>query len=193
MINRAVITLLISLIGTSAFAQTKLQSTSAATTNSVAGATNAGNAQNINFVTNSDGTTTLKTAPSMGGNSFYGSFSTDNCMVSGGGTISTILGGASVVSPIRDPECSKLRVFERTMQLASTVRVYDAPKSDKITQAATDILCQVSEEAKKALAYQGLCSDLDAPVVSKEIKSNVNDQTMVKLTYSSQLNTFIEN
>lgn len=191
MIKHIVVSLFVSLFSVSAFAQANLNSTSAATTNSVAGATNAGNAQSIHFNSSQDGTTTLKAAPSMGGNSFYGSFSSDNCMVSGGGTVSTIIGGASVVTPIRDPQCSLLRVYERTQQAASSVANIDPVTSKKLRQAAVDMLCQVSDEAKKALVNQGLCSDLEGPTIASQ--QLTSEKEIVKLSYSHKLQKFVEN
>ena len=78
-----VLALSLSLAAFSATAQTN--SASSSTTSATSGATNAGNTQGITFNSKSDASGTLRTAPAMGGQSFYGSFSSDSCMVSAGG------------------------------------------------------------------------------------------------------------
>lgn len=155
---------LASLLSLPAMAQINAASTAA--TASTASSLNAGNAQAITF--NSEApSATLRNVPSLGGNGFFGSFSPDNCMVSGGGTVAVAGFGGSVVTPIRDPQCSLLRTFERTQQAAATVASTDPVTAARLRQAATDMLCQVSDEARAALAHQGLCSDLTrAPAVA---------------------------
>ncbi|CAH1655046.1 exported hypothetical protein [Hyphomicrobiales bacterium] len=123
-------------------------------------AQNAGVHQGIAFNSDASGEQKIKNVPSLGGNGFFGSFSPDNCMVSGGGTAVIAGFGGSVVTPIRDPQCSLLRTFERTQQAAATVAAADPALAYRLRQAATDMLCMVSDEARAALAHQGLCSDL---------------------------------
>ena len=78
-----VLALSLSLAAFSATAQTN--SASSSTTSATSGATNAGNTQGITLNSKSDASGTLRTAPAIGGQSFYGSFSSDSCMVSAGG------------------------------------------------------------------------------------------------------------
>ena len=68
----------------------------------------------------SDASGTLRTAPAMGGQSFYGSFSSDSCMVSAGGGGSVVGFGMNVAFPIEDQKRSLRRNFERTMQAAAS-------------------------------------------------------------------------
>lgn len=157
--------LLIAALSMVAVGTAQAQSTAQSATQSTAtsAAQNAGNAQAITFNSDSSGTSTVRNVPSLGGNGFYGSFSPDNCMVSAGGTAVIAGFGGSVVTPVRDPQCSLLRTFERTQQAAATIAAQDPVTAAKLRQAATDMLCQVSDEARAALARQGLCSDLSAP------------------------------
>lgn len=140
------------------FAQVTATTNSSANTASTAGATNAGNDQRITFNSSADGTTTLRTTPSMGGNSFYGSFSTDNCANSAGGTIAVPMVGFSGVGPVREEQCAMLRVYERTQQGAAVEQNINPERAVKFRQAASDILCMVSEKGYKAMANQGLCT-----------------------------------
>jgi len=129
------------------------QTASTANSNSA----NAGNAQAITF--NNDSGGSIKTVPSLGGNSFYGSFSTDNCMVSGGVGATFLGGGGSIVTPIRDEQCSVLRGVERTMQVAATVSRADPSLSHKLQQGAVDMLCNLNSIVGNALKQQGVCTE----------------------------------
>ncbi|WKV22070.1 hypothetical protein Phage2-1_00070 [Achromobacter phage 2-1] len=128
-----------------------------ASTQSSSGATNAGNAQNITFKSNNDGTSTQKFAPPVAGQGFYGSFSADSCMVSGGGGGSTIGIGLNVAIPVEDKNCNLRRNFERIMQASATTK--DPNRSVRLETAAIDVLCQSDEKTRAALMGQGLCSD----------------------------------
>ncbi|MBD4204413.1 hypothetical protein GUH47_00035 [Xanthomonas citri pv. citri] len=157
-----IIALAFSLLGLSAQAQT-INSTSNAATQSTAGATNAGNAQNINFNSRNDGTSTLRSAPPVAGQGFYGSFSADSCMVSGGGGGSVVGLGINMAVPVEDKNCNLRRNFERVMQASATTK--DPVRSQRLETAAVDILCQSDEKTRAALMGQGLCSDgLPKPV-----------------------------
>lgn len=144
----------LSLVAFSAGAQT---STSSSTTSASSGSTNAGNNQGITFNSNSNGSSTLRTAPPIGAQSFYGSFSSDSCMVSAGGGGSVVGFGMNVAFPVEDQKCSLRRNFERTMQAAASTK--DPDRSRRLETAAVDILCQTDDRTKAALTAQGLCTN----------------------------------
>lgn len=149
-----VLAISLSLVAASAGAQT---STSSSTTSASSGATNAGNNQGITLNSSNSGTSTLRSAPPVGGQSFYGSFSSDSCMVSAGGGGSVVGFGMNVAIPIEDQKCSLRRNFERTMQAAASTK--DADRSRRLETAAIDILCQTDDRTKAALVAQGLCTN----------------------------------
>ncbi|AVC42721.1 hypothetical protein [Achromobacter ruhlandii] len=144
----------LSLVAFSAGAQT---STSSSTTSASSGSTNAGNNQGVTFNSNSSGSSTLRTAPPIGAQSFYGSFSSDSCMVSAGGGGSVVGFGMNVAFPVEDQKCSLRRNFERTMQAAASTK--DPDRSRRLETAAVDILCQTDDRTKAALTAQGLCTN----------------------------------
>lgn len=144
----------LSLAAFSAVAQT---STSSSTTSASSGSTNAGNNQGVTFNSNNSGSSTLRTAPPIGAQSFYGSFSSDSCMVSAGGGGSVVGFGMNVAFPVEDQKCSLRRNFERTMQAAASTK--DPDRSRRLETAAVDILCQTDDRTKAALTAQGLCTN----------------------------------
>lgn len=144
----------LSLVAFSAGAQT---STSSSTTSASSGSTNAGNNQGVTFNSNNSGSSTLRTAPPIGAQSFYGSFSSDSCMVSAGGGGSVVGFGMNVAFPVEDQKCSVRRNFERTMQAAASTK--DPDRSRRLETAAVDILCQTDDRTKAALTAQGLCTN----------------------------------
>ncbi|AKP91447.1 hypothetical protein [Achromobacter ruhlandii] len=144
----------LSLVAFSAGAQT---STSSSTTSASSGSTNAGNNQGVTFNSNNSGSSTLRTAPPIGAQSFYGSFSSDSCMVSAGGGGSVVGFGMNVAFPVEDQKCSLRRNFERTMQAAASTK--DPDRSRRLETAAVDILCQTDDRTKAALTAQGLCTN----------------------------------
>jgi len=152
--KKIVFAITLSLVAGSAFAQT---SNSSSTTSATSGSTNAGNNQGITFNSSNDGSSSVKTVPPVGGQSFYGSFSSDSCMVSAGGGGSVIGFGMNVAVPIEDQKCSLRRNFERTMQAAASTK--DADRSRRLETAAIDILCQTDDRTKAALVAQGLCTN----------------------------------
>ncbi len=149
-----VLAISLSLAAFSAGAQT---SSSSATTSASSGSTNAGNNQGITLNSNNSGSSTLRSAPPVGGQSFYGSFSSDSCMVSAGGGGSVVGFGMNVAVPIEDQKCSLRRNFERTMQAAASTK--DADRARRLETAAIDILCQTDDRTKAALVAQGLCTN----------------------------------
>lgn len=202
--TKLIVGIVASLFSIGAVAQVDVNAITNSNTASTSGAMNAGNAQNIHFNGQTPDKQTLKVAPSLGGNSYYGSFSSDNCMVSAGGSLSTIIGGGSVVAPVRDQQCALLRVFERTQQAAASINDVDPNTAARLRQASTDMLCQVSDEAKIALQNQGLCSDLnvktiaakEAEMVGSKVlaQSDLNEEHKIeRYTYSYQLASFVEN
>lgn len=124
-----------------------------AQTSSSSGAMNAGNNQGITF--NSEAQDRLKTTPALGGNSFYGSFSGDSCMVSAGVGFSVVGFGGNGVTPIRDTNCDLRRSFERIEQAAAM----QPKKAEQLHQAANDVLCSLGGDVFKALNNQSLCSE----------------------------------
>ncbi|MGV2904835.1 hypothetical protein [Achromobacter sp. AGC25] len=149
-----VLAISLSLAACTAAAQT---SNSSSTTSASSGSTNAGNNQGITLNSNNSGSSTVKTVPPVGGQSFYGSFSSDSCMVSAGGGGSVVGFGMNVAIPIEDQKCSLRRNFERTMQAAASTK--DADRSRRLETAAIDILCQTDDRTKAALVAQGLCTN----------------------------------
>jgi len=149
-----VLAISLSLAAFSAGAQT---SSSNASTSASSGSTNAGNNQGITLNSNNSGSSTLRSVPPLGGQSFYGSFSSDSCMVSAGGGGAVVGFGLNVAIPIEDQKCSLRRNFERTMQAAASTR--DADRSRRLETAAIDILCQTDDRTKAALVAQGLCTN----------------------------------
>lgn len=118
--------------------------------------------------------TTVRMAPNLGGNSFYGSFSTDNCMVSGGGGVSLVGLAVNGVTPIRDKQCSVLRGVERTMQVAATISHTNPTVSAKLEQGAIDMLCSLNETVGDALHGQGVCTVKKEQIQNdKKISSNM--------------------
>ena len=162
------------LLGANAWADTTTSSEANTTSTSTSAAQNAGNAQNINF-NSSPGhkTTTLKNTPGVILGGFAGSFSSDYC----GGTTQGGVGGpgfsVAFGGPKIDMHCVQLRTFERTMQAAASINASDPVAATKLHQAAVDMLCNVSDEAREALSHQGLCSDLDGSQVQANLAKAV--------------------
>lgn len=140
-----------------AFTATAQTSNSSSATSASSGSTNAGNNQGITLNSNNSGSSTVRTVPPVGGQSFYGSFSSDSCMVSAGGGGSVVGFGMNIAIPIEDQKCSLRRNFERTMQAAASTK--DADRSRRLETAAIDILCQTDDRTKAALVAQGLCTN----------------------------------
>lgn len=143
-----------------AFAQTTVDSRSNSKVDTQSNASNNGNEQVIQFNSNGDGksTTTVKTAPSIGGQSFPGSFSPDSCVTGAGGGASFLPGIAvQGVVPVSDKHCMSLRAYERTMQGAAVEQ--NPERRQRRVQAADDIMCQSSPETRAAYTAAGLCSE----------------------------------
>lgn len=161
------LSLLIAAFGVNVGAQTVNSTTnSSALTASTSGAMNAGNAQSIHFNTDNSGTSTLKTTPMVAGNSFYGSFSSDFCFGSEGGSLSVLTAGGSIVKMTRDEVCTAMRIFERLQQGAASVYAVDPKTSAKMRQASIDVICLSSDIARQALQNQGLCSTFTQTAVA---------------------------
>ncbi|RSE95718.1 hypothetical protein [Achromobacter aegrifaciens] len=162
-----VLAISLSLAAVSASAQT---SSSSATTSASSGSTNAGNNQGITLNSSNSGSRTLRSVPPLGGQSFYGSFSSDSCMVSAGGGGAVVGFGMNIAIPIEDQKCSLRRNFERTMQAAASTR--DADRSRRLETAAIDILCQTDDRTKAALVAQGLCTNPALTTADHRFDSN---------------------
>lgn len=120
-------------------------------------AQNAGNTQAIQFNSAGGDDQTVRSAPGIGGQGYFGSFSGDSCMVSGGGGVSIVGFGAQYATPVEDKHCNLRRNFERVMQASNLIKTPGV--SARLQAAAIDILCQAGSETQKALAGQGFCSD----------------------------------
>jgi hypothetical protein len=162
-----VLAISLSLAAVSASAQT---SSSSATTSASSGSTNAGNNQGITLNSSTSGSSPLRSVPPLGGQSFYGSFSSDSCMVSAGGGGAVVGFGMNIAIPIEDQKCSLRRNFERTMQAAASTR--DADRSRRLETAAIDILCQTDDRTKAALVAQGLCTNPALTTADHRFDSN---------------------
>jgi hypothetical protein len=162
-----VLAISLSLAAVSASAQT---SSSSATTSASSGSTNAGNNQGITLNSSNSGSSTLRSVPPLGGQSFYGSFSSDSCMVSAGGGGAVVGFGMNIAIPIEDQKCSLRRNFERTMQAAASTR--DADRSRRLETAAIDILCQTDDRTTAALVAQGLCTNPALTTADHRFDSN---------------------
>lgn len=137
-------------------------STSGSTASANTSASNAGNAQQITFNSAATPRTQrIETTPSLGGNSFYGSYSPDSCAVSGGGGAGWTGFIFNLAGPIEQKSCVLFRAFERSQQAAATVASMDPVTAARLRQASIDMLCQVSDQVREALSYQGLCSNFD--------------------------------
>ncbi|WKK19233.1 hypothetical protein QQL45_07940 [Achromobacter insolitus] len=168
-----VLAISLSLAAVSASAQT---SSSSATTSASSGSTNAGNNQGITFNSDNGGSSTVRSVPPLGGQSFYGSFSSDSCMVSAGGGGAVVGFGMNVAIPIEDQKCSLRRNFERTMQAAASTK--DADRSRRLETAAIDILCQTDDRTKAALVAQGLCTNPALTTADHRFDSNAVAQVV---------------
>lgn len=148
-------------------------STSNATssTSASAGVNAAGNSQGVTFNSDNSGSSSLKTVPAVGAAAFYGSFSTDSCMVSGGAGGAVLGFGMNFAVPVEDQNCSLRRNFERTMQAAASTK--DDSKARKLETAAIDMLCQTDDATRAALSAQGLCSDLTPVAVVPSVRRQV--------------------
>jgi len=131
--------------------------TSNSSTSATSSSANQGNNQGITFNSDASGDSKIRNVPALGGNSFYGSFSSDNCMVSAGGGVTVVGFGANTVVPYRDEQCDLRRTFERIEQAAAA----QPQNAARLHQAANDVLCMVSERVRAAMQYQGLCSPID--------------------------------
>lgn len=157
---RRIITILaLGLVSTAALADSA--ATSSTESAATSAAQNMGNAQSIQFNSTGAERQTVKSAPGIGGQAFYGSFSGDSCMVSGGGGVSIVGFGAQMATPVEDRHCNMRRNFERVMQASAMAK--DPERAGRLATAAVDILCQAGEETRLALVGQGLCSDAVRP------------------------------
>lgn len=148
--------LILTLAAAPSWSQVTGNTTSSATTQSQAGSSSIGGTQGITFNSDGGGKTTLRTAPALGGQSFYGSFSPDSCVTAAGGGGSVTGFAVNLAVPVRDTFCPFMRAFERTMQAAMSED--DPVIRKKLKQAGRDIMCQAEEFVRRAYAGQGLCS-----------------------------------
>lgn len=140
-------------------AQAETTANSNASTQATSAAANLGNNQAVTFQSAAiPDHTTVRTAPAVGGNGYYGSWSSDACMVSAGAGVSVVGFGVQGATPIRDEQCAALRGVERTMQVAASVAGSNPGLSHHLQQAAVDILCTYNQTVGNALRAQGVCT-----------------------------------
>jgi len=159
--------------------------TSNSSTTATSSAANLGNTQGITFNSDASGDSKIRNVPALGGNSFYGSFSSDNCMVSAGGGVTVVGFGANSVVPYRDEQCDLRRTFERIEQAAAA----QPNNAARLHQAANDVLCMISERVRAAMQHQGLCSPIDIttadnPLERQSVRDNRDDQRRLAEVYS---------
>jgi len=152
-------------IAAGAHAQSSTSTTtaqSAAVTNSTAGATNAGNAQSIQF--NSDSghaSTSVRTNPTVYVPSPAVSYSALSCAngwgVGGsGGYVGIGFGGAT-----EGDKCEGRANATMLMQMSNNLRPINARTADALTLAAINIMCDQDDKVRAKMVEQGLCTSAD--------------------------------
>lgn len=139
------IALIVSLFAAStAMAQVSGNAQNTSTTASTAGATNAGNAQNLALNSYAPGSQTIRTTGNAVVSGFAGSFSSDYC----GGTMGGSVGAPGVAlafgGPKIDQSCVMLRTFERVQQAA----VADPVNARELRNAALDIMAEIDPKIR---------------------------------------------
>lgn len=139
-----------------AMAQVSGNAQNTSNTASTAGASNEGNAQAITFNSSTPGSQTIRTTGNAVVSGFAGSFSSDYC----GGTMGGSVGAPGVAlafgGPKIDDSCVMLRTFERVQQAA----VADPVNARELRNAALDILAEIDPKVRAIFAKHGL---IDSP------------------------------
>lgn len=152
--------------------------TTTTNTNSTAGAVNSGvtlqNTFNSPPEVHYSGSYTVKSAPSIQAPVGYGSFSQQNCMVSGSAGISLVGVGATGQAPIDGKRCDQ-RVDQQNLNAtAMTIHNFVAANPDvapalkqsldakaaAMLQAAGDMSCLMSDRQRDVMERKGLCADV---------------------------------
>jgi len=157
-IYAGIVSLLCSFAATAANVNNNVNAESNTNSTATSAAQNAGNAQNINFNSKAADTQTLKNTPGVILGGFSGSFSSDYCGATAQGGLGLPGFSFAAGAPVIDKHCVHLRTFERTMQAASTLVNQDPELARRVYTAALDMLCDVTEESRRALERQGVCS-----------------------------------
>jgi hypothetical protein len=150
------------LVGTTVSAQTLVNTQSQAQTQSTAGATNAGNAQNINF--NSDAahdSTRVKTNPTVYAPSPSPSYSPLNCA---NGTSAGASGGYVGIAfgTVKEgDQCNGRANATMLMQMSNNFRSFDPATAGKLSTAAINLMCDQDDKVRAKLVAQGLCDTAD--------------------------------
>jgi hypothetical protein len=120
------------------------------------------------------GSYTVKSAPSIQAASGYGSFSQQNCMVSGSAGISIVGFGATGQTPIDGARCD-LRVDQQNMastaitihnfvatnpKVADNLKMSLDEKAAALLQAAGDMSCLASDRQRAVMEKKGLCKEV---------------------------------
>lgn len=130
--------------------------TNNATTTATSAAQNAGNAQSINFNSRNDGTSTLKTAPNLGGLGGYAGFSPENCPNAEGFQLSTIALAGSYIGPRKNDSCdSRMTVRSIGQSAASVSNPSDKAGLERVMLGKT---CLIDAETFELMVEQGLCT-----------------------------------
>ena len=155
-----------------------LTTNSSAVTNSTAGATNAGNAQNITFNSapasgGSSTSETVRTTPPVYAPALAASFSQANCMMSVSGGVSFIGFGAAGGAPVDGIRCDwrldqqsteaaamTMQQFAHTDGIPAVTRSALIVKAARMLDAASDMSCLSSDRQRAVLETQGLCSNV---------------------------------
>lgn len=165
--KRLFVTLALALPGM-AFAQVTGNTQSSAQTASQSSAANQGNAQNLTLESTSPRNSSVKTNPNLVIPNMYGSFSQASCMVSASGGFSGGLIGIAIGGPIEDKACTQRLNSTLLMQMANNARPINADMADRFVRAATNNMCQISDQMYAVLADQGLCDQIDYQALKKQ-------------------------
>jgi hypothetical protein len=170
---------IMSLASFATFAQSATTATTTATTNSTSGATNQGVNTNLTFNSPPEvkysGSYTVKEAPPVEMASGYGSFSQQNCMVSGSAGVSVVGIGATGQAPIDGKHCDWRLDQAALAQSAMTIHNFVAAnptlpddakkrmelKAAAMLRAAGDMSCLSSDRERDVLMKEGLCGAVD--------------------------------
>jgi hypothetical protein len=164
-------TLSLLLLPFAASAQVNVNTTSSATTQSQSAAQNAGNEQKIIFTgpdTPGHTSANVRNVPSIVGPGLYGSFSSDSCTTSAGGSAAWMGFGGNLAVPVKDDQCNSRRNVTLMMQVSNNLRPFNAKQADAVARAAMNVLCRSDNDVYAALQDAGLCDPIDYERYKKE-------------------------
>jgi hypothetical protein len=178
-VKKSIIAAMLSLASIAAFADTSGMASSTANTTAQSGASNEGVSQANNFYspdkTTYSGSYTIKQAPPVQAASGYGSFSQQNCMVSGSAGVSVVGIGATGQAPIDGKHCDWRLDQAALAQSAMTIHNFVAAnptlddgmktrmeqKAAAMLRAAGDMSCLSSDRQRDVMEQEGLCGTVD--------------------------------